>query len=613
MTFGEVARNVLGGIGYALDTPGAMTRAALLNAMDALTGEDRFQGWRASGRDILERAGYAPNTPGLDMGDVLGFGVETVLDPLNFIPGTALANRMLRGIRVSDEAARAAKIVERAQKAVSDLGRSGQIAKQAINTASANADWEMRLANAADDMRALAMTKKAIRDQAAEAQGFLSSYVPGAEAASALERSGRLRAAAETQRATASDALKETRIASTMANMVRDALLKSSHRTLAERASQSLMRAKELQGVIPGLEVAETVAERNASKIHALAERNLRKLVRNVGDVVPYGKTVHRDALKGSASQAVLDKAAEALLARKAVQRRLGIARDVIPVQIDTALREAEEYAHRLELSKRYPSMVGVPEIPLATRLPAELPSSIMEARRLESLADLAERTAAASPAAEARMLEEARRSLAGYEDVLREVPTRTVVESKLIPRQAVLDKPIGHFDAYPSTHADLADLVSAPKPISYQDLANRPIGYFDAYPQAYSTLPQANVPRAVTREIPGDFFTPDELAALQGKPLPRDFLGTPPPQLTPEQELIMANARKVMPNASFAQLRDAVDALVAKKTRRLPFGGREPVIPDTYVGPGPWPAYTAAFNALRGMKNLLGQEDTAL
>lgn len=69
----------LGAIGYAFDTPGALLRGALIGR----------PGERASGREMLEALGYSANQEGLDLGDVLGFGAEMVLDPLNLLPGYA--------------------------------------------------------------------------------------------------------------------------------------------------------------------------------------------------------------------------------------------------------------------------------------------------------------------------------------------------------------------------------------------------------------------------------------------------------------------------------------------------------------------------------------------
>jgi hypothetical protein len=69
----------LGAVGYAFDTPGALLRGALIGR----------PGERASGREMLEALGYSANQEGLDLGDVLGFGAEMVLDPLNLLPGYA--------------------------------------------------------------------------------------------------------------------------------------------------------------------------------------------------------------------------------------------------------------------------------------------------------------------------------------------------------------------------------------------------------------------------------------------------------------------------------------------------------------------------------------------
>jgi hypothetical protein len=71
-----VIRDTLGAVGYALDTPGAYTRGLLAGK----------PGQRVGGRDMLQSWGVVgENTPGLDMGDVAGFGAEMLVDPLNLI------------------------------------------------------------------------------------------------------------------------------------------------------------------------------------------------------------------------------------------------------------------------------------------------------------------------------------------------------------------------------------------------------------------------------------------------------------------------------------------------------------------------------------------------
>lgn len=70
--------DVLSGVGYALDTPGALTRGVLAGR----------PGTRASGREMLEALGVlGPNQSGLDAGDVAGFGADMLVDPVNLLGG----------------------------------------------------------------------------------------------------------------------------------------------------------------------------------------------------------------------------------------------------------------------------------------------------------------------------------------------------------------------------------------------------------------------------------------------------------------------------------------------------------------------------------------------
>jgi hypothetical protein len=73
--------DILSGVGYALDTPGAYTRGALAGS----------PGKRKSGREMLEALGLAGREEGKwDMGDFTGFGAEMLLDPLNLVGVGAL-------------------------------------------------------------------------------------------------------------------------------------------------------------------------------------------------------------------------------------------------------------------------------------------------------------------------------------------------------------------------------------------------------------------------------------------------------------------------------------------------------------------------------------------
>jgi len=90
----SILDSLLGGAGYLLDTPGALTRGAIGNVADLLEGKDRV-GARVGGRELLERLGLAgPNEEGWvpDMGDVAGLGVDVATDPLTYLlPGLTSA------------------------------------------------------------------------------------------------------------------------------------------------------------------------------------------------------------------------------------------------------------------------------------------------------------------------------------------------------------------------------------------------------------------------------------------------------------------------------------------------------------------------------------------
>lgn len=105
----------VGVVGNVLDTPGALVR-------NTLSGRNPFAGLnpfdaegRASGRDMLESWGALDqNQEGLDLGDVVGFGAEMLLDPLNFLGTKAITGTMKAG----REAAEAnAKLMSHADEA----------------------------------------------------------------------------------------------------------------------------------------------------------------------------------------------------------------------------------------------------------------------------------------------------------------------------------------------------------------------------------------------------------------------------------------------------------------------------------------------------------------
>jgi len=86
--------DLVGTAGYALDTPGALSRGVLAGR----------PGERASGRELLEAWGLlGENQPGLDAGDVAGFGVDMAVDPLNAI-GAGWLTKASRGAKVAKEA-----------------------------------------------------------------------------------------------------------------------------------------------------------------------------------------------------------------------------------------------------------------------------------------------------------------------------------------------------------------------------------------------------------------------------------------------------------------------------------------------------------------------------
>ncbi len=88
--------DALSGAAYLADTPGAYLRGALSGR----------PGERASGREMLQNWGVAgENQPGLDWGDVGGFGAEMVLDPLSLAAPALGAIKGLHGIQAGTKAA----------------------------------------------------------------------------------------------------------------------------------------------------------------------------------------------------------------------------------------------------------------------------------------------------------------------------------------------------------------------------------------------------------------------------------------------------------------------------------------------------------------------------
>lgn len=105
-------------VGAALDTPGAILR-------NSLAGQNPFQGLfnpeeRTTGRGLLEQWGILDeNTPGLDAGDVAGFGVDVALDPLNIL-----------GLGLAGKTARAASKIEAANKASEAMRAAGAMPEE---------------------------------------------------------------------------------------------------------------------------------------------------------------------------------------------------------------------------------------------------------------------------------------------------------------------------------------------------------------------------------------------------------------------------------------------------------------------------------------------------
>lgn len=116
---------MLGNVGYALDTPGAYLRGGLSGRL----------GERASGRDMLESWGALdPNEEGLDWGDAAGLAVDLVADPLNiflaaggakYIPklGSSLA-RLMSAFSEAPEAAALARAAGVAGEAAPEVAEA---------------------------------------------------------------------------------------------------------------------------------------------------------------------------------------------------------------------------------------------------------------------------------------------------------------------------------------------------------------------------------------------------------------------------------------------------------------------------------------------------------
>lgn len=96
----QTLADVLAGIGYVADTPGALARGVLAGR----------PGERLGGREMLESWGaVGPNRDGLDAGDAWGLGADMLFDPLNLI-GAGWLTKLMAGnkaIRKSNAASAA--------------------------------------------------------------------------------------------------------------------------------------------------------------------------------------------------------------------------------------------------------------------------------------------------------------------------------------------------------------------------------------------------------------------------------------------------------------------------------------------------------------------------
>lgn len=123
MTLGDV----IGGVGYALDTPRALAHGAIGNLADLAYRRNRVKGWRASGREMLESLGaLGENQEGLDVGDAAGLGVELALDPMNLVGGLGFLKKLLQGKKI----AKVAKQIEASNEASRILRKKGAMPEE---------------------------------------------------------------------------------------------------------------------------------------------------------------------------------------------------------------------------------------------------------------------------------------------------------------------------------------------------------------------------------------------------------------------------------------------------------------------------------------------------
>lgn len=115
--------STIGWLGETLDKPGAAVRGLLAGKPEQLANLIPFSDTlgitdpkkRVSGRDLLEQAGMlSRNRPGLDWGDVAGFGAEVATDPLTLLT----MGPMSKGFKLADKATDLAGAVGKFEKAV---------------------------------------------------------------------------------------------------------------------------------------------------------------------------------------------------------------------------------------------------------------------------------------------------------------------------------------------------------------------------------------------------------------------------------------------------------------------------------------------------------------
>ena len=120
----------LGGISAAaniLDIPGSAVRdvLALENPFDQFLPWNWTSGQgRTSGRDLLEKWGaLGKNKPGLDWGDVVGFGAEVGLDPLSYVGIGALSKAGKAAAAAGSLGRGSSATAKRLGKSVDDIGK----------------------------------------------------------------------------------------------------------------------------------------------------------------------------------------------------------------------------------------------------------------------------------------------------------------------------------------------------------------------------------------------------------------------------------------------------------------------------------------------------------